>query len=206
VSETPAPAPHHSVLRALWQRRRRLIVATAATLLVAGAFLLWGPIGLGNGPLSVPAGAGGYGFFDRAARPTVYVVPLVNSGGAAAVIDGVTIESAPGYPALHVRSVRAGSYVGSNCTDNGPQTSLVGCVEPGLIRADGFVVAGGANTAPEPHGPALVIELAGPSPRQCTVISGIVLHYHVGIRHYSATEPQGQVYSCGTRARQPRGN
>jgi len=31
-----------------------------------------------------------------------------------------------------------------------------------------------------------------------------VLRYHVGIRHYTATVPQGEAWACGKHARQPQ--
>jgi hypothetical protein len=41
----------------LWQRRGHFIIAGFAMLLVVGAFLQVGPIGLGNGPLNVEMSA-----------------------------------------------------------------------------------------------------------------------------------------------------
>jgi hypothetical protein len=87
-------APQDRWLRALWRRRRRPFLSAAALLLIA-VFLLWGPIGLGNGPLGVPAMDGHFGSVDATSQPMVYVASLVNAGRSAAVIDGVTVISEP---------------------------------------------------------------------------------------------------------------
>jgi hypothetical protein len=98
-------------LRAWYRHRRRVIIFAAAGLLAMGAFLLWGPIGLGNGPLSVGLGYG----------------------------EGAVHAVSPTHP-----------------------------VSPGFPAA---------------------AELAAPRPGTCWVMTKVVVHYHVGIRHYSATEP-----------------
>lgn len=91
------------------------------------------------------------------------------------------------------------------CTDDGPLNSLAHCVRPPLVAAAGFAVGPHANTMPgSRHGPALVIEMAGPLATRCVVVTAIGLRYHVGIRHYTATVPQGEVWACGKHARQPQ--
>ncbi len=82
---------------------------------------------------------------------------------------------------------------------------LAGCARPPFAVAAGFAVEPYANTVPGKRGgPALVIEIAAP-PASCAVLSAIVLRYHVGIRHYTATVPQGFVWACGKHAAQPQG-
>jgi hypothetical protein len=117
------------------------------------------------------------------------------------VIDSVDVVSVAGYPAIRVQSIRVGRYVGYNCTDLGPVPSLTGCVQPALAPASKYAIPAAPLTAA--HGPGLVIELAGPAKAQCAVLTKIVLHYHVGIRHYAASYPQGTVSICAPHARQP---
>ncbi|HEY2312766.1 MAG TPA: hypothetical protein VGH96_04065 [Streptosporangiaceae bacterium] len=197
-------APQDRWLHALWRRRRRPFLSAAALLLIA-AFLLWGPIGLGNGPLGVPAMYDHFGSVDATSQPMVYVASLVNAGRSAAVIDGVTVISAHGYPAERLISVRVARASSFGCIDNGPVSGVTVCARPPFLAAAGFAVGPGANTKPgNRHGPALVIEMAGPPAARCVVLTTIVLRYHLGIRHYTATVPQGEVWMCGKHARQPQ--
>ncbi len=185
--------------------RRRITLPALAALVVVGAFLMWGPIGLGNGPLSVPAVSGQFGSVDATSQPTVYVASLVNAGRSAAVVDGVTVVSAHGYPAVYVMSVRVARASSFGCIDNGPVSGVAACARPPFLAAAGFAVGPRANTKPGiRHGPALVIEMAAPPATRCVAITAIVLHYHVGIRHYTATVPQGEAWTCGKHARQPQ--
>jgi hypothetical protein len=190
------------------QHLRGLILSAAAALVVVvGALLLWGQIGLGSGPLSVPAMAGTFGSVQATTQPTAYVTTLVNAAGSTAIIDSVTVTSARGYSPARVLSVRVARYSNYGCIDDGPANSLATCVRAPLVAAAGFAVGAHANTLiGSRHGPALVIEMARPSANQCVVVTAIVVRYHVGIRHYTATVPQGQVYACGKLARQPQGS
>lgn len=182
-------------------RWRRVAAAAAIAIVVLAALAFWGPVGLGNGPLSVPIASGGYGAPGALGRPSVYVVPLTNSAAGTAVIDSVDVMFAPGYPTGHVLSVSVGRYVDVQCTDLGPATSLAGCVESALSPASGFAVPATRDATENTLG--LVIEVAGPAESHCTVIAKIVLHYHLGIRHYAGSYPQGVVSVCGPHARPP---
>ena len=208
MTSDPADAPP-SRLGEQWQRkRRRSIVSAVAALLAVGAFLLWGPIGLGKGPLSVPAMAVSFGSVQATTQPTAYIATLVNTGGSTAVIDRVTVTSARGYSPARVLSVRVARYSMYGCVGDGPaSTNLAACVRPPFMAAAGFAVGAHANTViGSRNGPGLVIEMARPSAHQCVVVTAIVLRYHVGIRHYTATVPQGEVWACGKLARQPQGS
>ncbi len=55
-----------------------------------GAFLLWGPIGIGNGPLSVQMDDG-EGWTDSGQAPVGFILPMYNSGTSPAVIDAVDL-------------------------------------------------------------------------------------------------------------------
>src|ERR1700754_3945842 len=52
VTSLSTDRPDDTSVRAWFGRKRRVMILAAAGLLATGAFLLWGPIGLGNGPLS----------------------------------------------------------------------------------------------------------------------------------------------------------
>jgi hypothetical protein len=186
-------------------RRRRIIIAVIAVLAGIGAVLAWGPVGLGNGPLSVPAMAASFGSIQGTSQPTAYVATLVNTGRSAAVVDGVTVTSASGYYPARILSVRVARASNYGCIDDGPASNLASCVRRPLVAAAGFAVGPHANTVSGSRGgAALVIEMAPPPATQCVVVSAIVLRYHVGIRHYTATVPQGNVWACGKHARQPQ--
>jgi hypothetical protein len=181
--------------------RPRIVAATIAVLLAVVAFLLFGPIGLGNGPLGVPSMDGRIGL--KTAQPTAYVATLVNSGGSAAVLDGVTVTPATGYPPARILTIRVAGHSSYGCV-YALTSSLAGCARPPFASATGFAVGPHANTvAGNRGGPALVIEIAGPPAASCVALTAIVVRYHVGIRHYTATVPQGFVWACGVRARQP---
>jgi hypothetical protein len=182
------------------RRWRRVIVAAAIVIVVLAALALWGPVGLGNGPLSVWTASGGYGAPGAPGAPAVYVVPLTNSAAGTAVIDSVDVIFGPGYPTGHILSINVGRARGQ-CTALGSVSVLTGCVEPARKSAAGFAVPATPGTAGQHL--SLVIELAGPAESQCEVIAKIVLHYHVGIRHYAGSYPQGVVSVCGPHARQP---
>jgi hypothetical protein len=205
MSSDPAEVPRSGRLSTQWLRRSRSIVVAAAAFFLVGAFLLLGPIGLGNGPLGVPAGFGDIGQVEATTHPIEYVATLVNVGTSTAVLDAVTVTSASGYPPTRILSVRVASASTFGCVDDGPATSLAACARPPFAPVTGFAVGPHANTViGSRHGPALVIELARPSATQCVVVTAIVLRYHVGIRHYTATVPQGEVWACGKLARQPQ--
>jgi hypothetical protein len=54
-------------------QRRRLIVIAAVGMLIVGAFLLWGPIGLGNGPVTAAPFATGGGT-DPTSVPVGFII------------------------------------------------------------------------------------------------------------------------------------
>jgi hypothetical protein len=169
--------------------------------MLIGAFLVFGPIGLGNGPLGVPSMYGRFGL--STSKPTAFVATLVNTGGSTAVIDGVTVASAGGYSPVRVMSVRVARNSSFGCVYT-VMSEFAGCARPPLATATGFAVGPHVNVVPGRRGgPALVIEIAGPPPAGCVALKGIVLRYHVGIRHYTAKMPQGFVWACGKHSRQP---
>src|SRR5215470_12274016 len=85
-------------------------VLTVIALLLIGAFLAWGPIGLGNGPLDLGNSAGFVdGYLGRA--PVGLMVGLSNSGDASAVINTVEVIGAPGYRGPRLLALHAANDI-----------------------------------------------------------------------------------------------
>jgi hypothetical protein len=96
-------------LRARWNRHRRVVIPVIAVLLVVGAFLEWGPIGLGNGPLRIGADDGEFGAISSRI-PVALVSPIGNTSSSALVIDGVQLLGNGSCPAPHVLTTEAMSF------------------------------------------------------------------------------------------------
>jgi hypothetical protein len=163
---------------------------------------MWGPVGLGNGPLWVVRGGDfGWGEPQTGATAVAYVVPVGNTGPGVAVIDGVSvISSARSAPAI-LRQALIGRMTGYDCTSLGPfgpySSALAGCVRPLLRSAAGAVLPGGISlTTVRKGGGALVLKLAAPPSGACWDLISVVVRYHVGIRHYAGTFPQGDNTTC----------
>jgi hypothetical protein len=67
-------------LRARWVRHRRVLIPIVVAVIAVGAFLEWGPIGLGNGSLRMSVNGDGYGAISSR-RPVAIVTPVDNMGG-----------------------------------------------------------------------------------------------------------------------------
>jgi hypothetical protein len=194
----PLDALTDTSLRARWTRRRRVVIPALVALLAVAAFLLWGPIGLGNGPLQVGQ-PGGEGWADSADVPVALALPMSYAGRDSAVIDGVDFVGGTSYPAPHAVSLEV------LATD--PQCSgLLGAQQ----TAGGFAEAGCSSRSRGPligssfdvhralsPGLAAAAELAAPRPGTCWALSEIAVHYHIGIRHFTATGPVGYAV-CAT--------
>ncbi len=174
---------------AWYGRKRRVMILAAAGLLAAGAFLLWGPIGLGNGPLSTGLGYGEGAV--HAGAPVGLVIPIYNSGGSSAVVDGLDLIGGTSYPGPHL--IRLEVLTSDTCQGIWPARqeagsfALVGC---GSARGASPLVGHAVGpTRPVSRGFPAAAEIAAPRPGTCWVMTKVVVHYHVGIRHYSATEP-----------------
>jgi hypothetical protein len=186
-------------MTAVWQRRRRTIIALVAVLLVVGAFLLWGPIGLGNGPLNL----GSYCCLGQTAlrgeQRAALVIPVLNSARATAVVDSVQFKGGNGFPNAHVLSLWTISY--ANCGGDWPVPARPGPPEmPGSCGAHilGPLIGHGYGLETELGGAMALAVVSLPSSNGCWVISAVVVHYHIGIRHYAATDPFGFTF-CGAR-------
>ena len=154
--------------------------------LAVGAFLLCGPIGLGNGPVSAGKGSTDGGT-DLAGGPMAFVIPVRNTGDAAAVIDGVELIRGTRYAGPHVLALTVGT------------SELCGGAWPAHRTAQGWALPVGCGAdigplighavGPDRAGLPAAAVAAAPQPDTCWVITKIVVHYHVGIRYYTSTDP-----------------
>jgi hypothetical protein len=187
----PQPADMSDLaFRTRWRRFRHIMVLVVTVLPIIGAFLLWGPIGLGNGPLGV-RWDGTVGWLDPGEKPAALVLPLFNSGGSPAVVDSVELVGGTRYatPRLaHIEVVSETSCAGAwPAQPDGHGFALGGCHD---ARDQGPLLGRsiGPYTAPGSRGVQAVAVAPAPRPGTCWVITKIVIHYHVGIRQYAATD------------------
>lgn len=180
-------SPSDTPLRTLRTRWRWLAIPAVVVALAVGAFLYWGPIGIGNGPLSVTL-HGAEGWPEPGDGPVGIILPISNRGHAPAVIDAVDVVGGTGYASPRV--LASAVVTRTNCA--GATLALP------TATGHGFVLAGcgGSNRGslaghavlPSGRLPAAV-EMAAPLPGTCWVMTRVVVHYHVGIRHFSASGP-----------------
>lgn len=192
----------------LVRRYRRWLAATAVAVAVAGTFLAWGPIGLGNGPLWLPASGFVYSWTEPQVQPVVYVLPIGNAGHGAAIIDSVGVTGSPRFAPSILRQALVGYMAGYDCTAlgafSGYTSALAGCVQPRLKSAAGAVIPVATYPARrDRNGQALVLKLAGPRPGRCWDITSVVIRYHIGIRHYVGTFAGANVITCGVGGKAP---
>jgi hypothetical protein len=182
------------------ERHRRLLIVIMVALLAIGAFLVWGPIGLGSGPLRM--GNDGAGSGEVSSRTPVAIVdPIRNTGGSALVIDEIQLLGNGSYPAPHALAMEVITY-----------TSCFGLLSTRTTAA-GFVLTDGCGSrALGPlYGRAIgdensadvmaAFEIRPPRPGACWLMTRIVARYHVGIRHYEVTEPYVMAACAGSAAR-----
>lgn len=188
------------------QRYSRLLAGIVVVLLVIGAFLTRGPIGLGNGPLFFESFSIS-GWPDPHGVPVGLVVPIVNRGKSAAVINGVTlVGGGNGYPAPRLITVYAAHDMG--CAAIGPladpdsQVSAGACAS-GRLALPGLAIPPSREVTDRVTGDlvavsslGLVAEAAPPAPGRCWTLKAMAIHYRVGIRHYTATAPEAGAV-CG---------
>lgn len=184
--------------RGRWSRHRRAIIPALVAVLAVAAFLIWGPVGLGNGPLKV-GWPGGESWGDTADAPVALSLPIFYSGHDPAVIDSVDILGGSSYPSPRVIALEV-LAVDPTCSGLSPARPApggfaeAGCHSSVQSRLVGTSV--GAHHALSPSLTATA-ELAAPRRGACWVITKIAVHYHVGIRYYTATGPAGYAV-CAT--------
>jgi hypothetical protein len=168
----------------------------ALILLAAGAFVAWGPVGFGDGPLSVAFVASG-GTVPQTA-PTMVLIPVQADAGTRAVIDAVGITGGNGSPPPELLQVTGDTsqacggiwypVTGSrgfrqHCAPHGT-VPLLGHVVP--RRPASLLAADGQGTAPGARGIDIAIQVSPPGSSGCWSIGKVAVHYHVGGRHYTA--------------------
>jgi hypothetical protein len=166
--------------------------------LAVAAFLLWGPIGLGNGPLHAGR-PGAEGWADSADAPVAVPLPIYYSGHDPAVIDGFAVFGGAGYPGPHLIAVEA-LAIQATCSGLGPAAPAAkGFVEPGCGGRVLGPLIGSSFAAHHALSPSVeaVAEFAAPRLGTCWTVTKIVVHYHVGIRHFTATGAVGDAV-CAT--------
>jgi hypothetical protein len=204
---TDLEAKAGSVLQ-LVKRQARWLAATAVAGAAVGAFLVWGPVGLGNGPLLLPSSSGGvWSWSDPRSEPVAYVLTIENHGHGAAIIDGVVVTGSSLFAPLALQHALIGRAAMWGCTSLGPFSGpgLASCVQPLLQPATRAVIPAGTVLIVGKHDPALVLELTGPRTGQCWDLTSVVVRYHVGIKHYVGTYPQADIISCGADGKPPAG-
>lgn len=176
-----------------WARRRwHWAAAGVALLAAAGAFLIWGPIGFGDGPLSLAQG-GSVGNLVSGRSLLAIFMPARNTGNGAATIDSVRLTGATGYPVPQVITLHltgAGPNGVGLCGGSWP----VRATQPRLQVADGCPARDlgplpGRSIGPSDTQISVVAVVRPPVRGGCWAVSAVVVRYHVGIKHWTATSP-----------------
>jgi hypothetical protein len=184
-------------LREMSPRSQRLATVVLALLAAAGAFLFWGPVPLGAGPLQIMHPPGEVGVVSGT-NPAVITIAL-RAGSSGAVIDGVSLTGGRRYPAPHIIALHsnrdtpgcpgfwssmtgpAGYY--TDCAYGGPTTvgRLIGQPIPvsSTVQAPRSI-----QTQP---GIAAMIVVGPPDGTVCWTVTSIAVYYHVGLKNYTAT-------------------
>lgn len=188
-------------------RYSRALAGIVVILLAVGAFLVRGPIGLGNGPLFFESFSIS-GWPDLHHVPVGLIVPVINRGRSAAVINGVTlVGGGNGYPAPRLVAVYAAHDAG--CAAIGPladpdsQITASACAT-GRLALTGLAIPPSRKVTDRVTGDlvavsslGLVAEAAPPAAGRCWTVKAMAIHYRVGIRHYTATTPEAGAV-CGS--------
>jgi hypothetical protein len=189
-------------LRARFNRRKRIIIPVVIALLAIGAFLQWGPIGLGNGPLVM--GTGGDGDTMSQPRPAPFADLILYSGSGGATIDGITLVNHTSYPTPRLLATELVLADMTQCTFGSAGKAAHGfgvasCGSPSYLSP-----LIGRQLASQPANGvmnyAAGLEMSPPKAGGCWVLTDLVVHYHIGIRHYSATEPLSTIVCAGKNA------
>lgn len=135
--------------------------------------------------------SGAEGATAQGAGPVGTILPVYNTAHSAAIIDSVQLIGHTRYPSPRV--IRLAVLASATCGGVWPARSelhgfvMVGCggryLGPLIGRAVGPI-----TQKISPGFPAAA-ELSGPGPGTCWVTTEVVVHYHIGIRYWSATDP-----------------
>jgi hypothetical protein len=159
-----------------------VIPGVAVLVLAACGFLVYGPVGLGHGPLSV-AFVDSDGTIPRL-HPVVVLIPIATDRSNAAVIDAVGIDGGDGYPPPRMLSVlgdRTESCSGIWYPVRGGSSNSFArhCAPGGTVPLVGRAVP--VSTAIE-----VAVEVGAPGLGKCWSVGRVSVRYHVGHRHYTA--------------------
>src|SRR6266498_1032328 len=135
------------------------------------------------------------------------VLDPVEAGGTGAVIDSVALVGGS-YPAPRLTAISAAPNTA--CAGvlpiHGDEALLGSCLKPGDLHAllgrsipEQSALIGSPAPGLEEPGITMILEVTPPGPRGCWEITALVVHYHVGIRHYTQTAPK-EVLVCRTKA------
>ena len=188
-----------AVYRPSWRdvgrRNLHIVLAIVAGLVGTAAFLLWGPIGIGNGPLQASAGGAESGGVGGKA-PLAIFVPLFNAGRAAVTVDSIAAAGGGSYQAPVVVATEAMTPDYPDCPD-------LAAVRFGSA---GFAVAGGCSGRPAGQlagrsvmpgtYPMAVLAVRAQPPGQCWLLADVIVGYHVNDRYYTGTYPH-VIADCG---------
>lgn len=175
----------------LWGAIGAAVVLAAAV----GAFLAWGPIGIGPGPLTV-AFVASTGTVPQG-HPAVIIVPIETAASAPALVDSVGLKGGQGYPSPRLLRVLADPD--QACTGiwwpvTGANSFSQRCARRGTFPLLGRVVPLARPALAAGGGPRsafrtvdVSIEVAAPGSAGCWDVTAVVIRYHVGSRHYTAT-------------------
>jgi hypothetical protein len=183
--------------RARWPRWRRAIIAAAVAVLAVGAFLLWGPVGLGAGPLIVGE-FDASGAADTGSAALGVLIPVHDSSHDAAVIDSIRLIGRTRYPGPHV--IRREAWSVANCVGAWPVLASAQSFVAKVCRGKSLgplIGHGFGFTKPISPGYGAAFEISPPEAGNCWVLTDVVIHYHVGTKHYSTTDPDDLAVCAG---------
>ena len=181
----------------LRSRRRARLASCAAggAALAVGALLFWGPADKGNSPVDSKAGHTASGYVAMRGVPEGIRLPMPSSfDHARATIDGVDLIGATRYAAPHVLALRVLASAGP-CGGAWPahptRTGFVlDCPDATIATTVPLI---GHVFGPEPShdlfGVPAAAEVSPPRPGSCWVLTKVVVHYRVGIRHHRFSTP-----------------
>lgn len=188
----------------------RWVAGGAAILLAAVAVLIWGPPGIGRSSPSSsgPLFMGSYGLDSGPGdgrEPIGIIIPILSSGHATIVIDGIRLIGGAGYPAPRPFALRVIDQ--NQCAGALPlrrtrhELVLDGCNAYDLGPLIGHQVRWSGGYARS----EAVAEVSPPQPHNCWVLTALVVRYHIGSVRYRATYPDAMV-TCRGMARQEEWN
>lgn len=194
-------------LRGLTPRTWRIFVSVLAGLAAIGAFLVCGPVPIGSGPLHIDWGMDDVALVSGT-DPSAITVPL-NAGSSGAAVDGIAIATSRRYPAPAIIALHSNRDVegcGSPFPLTGPDSYYVKCAYggPGTIGPLIGRQIPVSSTVQAPRsiqtqpGIGAMIVVAPPQGAPCWTVTSIAVHYHVGLKHYTATVAVNMV-ACSTQ-------